>query len=148
MSSASAGRRGCRWPAYLPARRRPPRLGDTKLTFNAGKGSRSRASARSCRRCLAGAARHASALGIEPVGPERSRSVDVGIEQGWRRPRRACALAYFNNEFSIFEVRQPSVLPQLGVPTARRRRRLRRVRQSQVQQVERVELSARRGRAR
>jgi len=79
--------------------------GDTRLTFNAGKGIKA-TSATAVNQSLftllqktpAGAALAAGA-GIGPIGPERGRNLDVGIEQGlWGGHARA-RVAYFNNAF-------------------------------------------------
>jgi len=60
-----------------------------------------------------------SALGLEPIGPERSRSIDVGIEQGVAQGRGRLRLTYFDNEFrDLIEFVGKNVLPQLGVPPA------------------------------
>jgi iron complex outermembrane receptor protein/vitamin B12 transporter len=79
--------------------------GDTRLTFNAGRGIKA-TSATAVNQSLftllqktpAGAALAAGA-GIGPIGPERGRNLDVGLEQGlWGGHARARA-AYFNNAF-------------------------------------------------
>jgi vitamin B12 transporter len=79
--------------------------GDTRLTFNAGKGIKA-TSATAVSQSLftllqktpAGAALAADA-GIGPIGPERGRNLDVGIEQGlWGGHARA-RVAYFDNAF-------------------------------------------------
>ena len=58
-------------------------------------------------------------MGLQPIGPERSRSVDVGLEQGLAGGRGRLHLTYFNNEFlDLIEYVSPGVLPQLGVPAA------------------------------
>ena len=61
----------------------------------------------------------AASFGIQPVGPERSRSVDVGIEQGLARGHGRVQLTYFDNAFTdLIEYVNKGVLPQLGVPAA------------------------------
>jgi iron complex outermembrane receptor protein/vitamin B12 transporter len=88
---------------------RPPTAnavwGDTRLTFNAGKGIKA-TSATAVNQSLytllnktaAGAALAAGA-GIGPIGPERGRNLDVGVEQGlWGGHARA-RVAYFDNAF-------------------------------------------------
>lgn len=79
--------------------------GDTRLTFNVGKGIKA-TSATAVNQSLftllektpAGAALAAGA-GIGPIGPERGRNLDVGVEQGlWGGHARA-RVAYFNNAF-------------------------------------------------
>ena len=61
----------------------------------------------------------ASSLGVDPVGPERSRTLDVGIEQGLARGRGRVRVAYFNNTFhDLIEFVSKTTLPQLGVPVS------------------------------
>ncbi|MBI3492164.1 MAG: TonB-dependent receptor [Acidobacteria bacterium] len=106
--------------AYLRKPAAAEAIGDTKLTFNAGKGIKepSLFQELSSLYALVPSAT-ASSLGIEPVGPERSRSVDAGIEQGVAGGHGRLRLAYFNNEFlDLIEYVSKGVLPQLGVPAA------------------------------
>jgi vitamin B12 transporter len=95
-------------------------VGDTKVTFNAGKGIKEPSVGQELSSLFALLpASTASALGIEPVGPERSRSVDVGVEQGLARGRARVHAAYFNNRFlDLLEYVSKGTLPQLGVPAA------------------------------
>jgi iron complex outermembrane receptor protein/vitamin B12 transporter len=66
----------------------------------------------------AGAALAASA-GIEPIGPERGRNVDVGIEQGLWNGRARVRAAYFDNAFyDLVEFVGRNLLPQFGVSPA------------------------------
>jgi vitamin B12 transporter len=106
--------------AYLRRPSAAEPLGDTKLTFNAGKGIKEPSLGQELSSLYALVpAPTASALGIEPVGPERSRSVDVGVEQGVARGRARLRAAYFNNEFlDLLEYVSKGTLPQLGVPAA------------------------------
>ena len=67
-------------------------------------------------RTPAGAALAANA-GIGPVGPERGRNVDVGIEQGMWNGRARVRVAYFDNAFyDLVESVSRNLLPQLGIP--------------------------------
>lgn len=94
--------------------------GDTKLTFNAGKGIKEPSlfqELSSLDKLIP--ATSPAKQGIGPVGPERSRGIDVGIEQGIARGRARVRAAYFDNEFSdLIEYVSNTVLPQLGVPIA------------------------------
>lgn len=93
---------------------------ETKLTANAGKGIKEPNVSQELSSLfdLVPAAQAAS-LGITPIGPERSRSVDVGIEQGIAHERGRVSLTYFNNAFdNLIEYVSKNVLPQLGVPPA------------------------------
>ena len=96
---------------------------DTRLTFNAGKGIKAPTTFQATnslfvllQRTPAGAALAATA-GIGPVGPERGRNVDVGIEQGLWRSRARVRVAYFDNAFyDLVESVGRALLPQLGIP--------------------------------
>ena len=59
----------------------------------------------------------APALGVQPIGPERSRTLDLGVEQGIAGRHGRVRVAYFNNEFQdLVEFVSKNVLPQVGVP--------------------------------
>lgn len=96
---------------------------DTRLTFNAGKGIKAPTTFQSSnslfvllQRTPASAAIGAAA-GIGPIGPERGRNVDVGIEQGMWNGRTRVRVAYFDNAFyDLVESVSRNLLPQLGVP--------------------------------
>jgi vitamin B12 transporter len=96
---------------------------DTRLTFNAGKGIKA-TSATAVDKALytllqkttTGAALAASA-GIGPIGPERGRNLDIGLEQGLWQGRVRARASYFNNEFfDLIEFVSNNLLPQFGVP--------------------------------
>jgi vitamin B12 transporter len=78
---------------------------DTRLTFNTGKGIKATSATAVnsslftlLQRTPAGATLAAGA-GIGPIGPERGRNLDVGVEQGlWSGHARA-RVAYFDNAF-------------------------------------------------
>jgi len=97
--------------------------GDTRLTSNAGKGIKAPTIFQATNSLFvllqgtpAGAALAATA-GIRPVGPERGRNVDVGIEQGLWRGRARVRVAYFDNAFyDLVESVGRTLLPQLGIP--------------------------------
>lgn len=95
------------------------RIGDTKLVFNAGSGIKAPSvfQQQSSLRVLA----QASGAGFvpEPIGPERSRSVDIGIEQGFADGRARVRMSYFHNTFEdLIEFVNKSVLPQVGVSSS------------------------------
>jgi len=103
--------------AYLRKPSPTEALGDTKVTFNAGKGIKepNLSQELSSLYDLLPAAT-ANSLGLQPIGPERSRSVDAGIEQGLAGGHARVRLAYFDNDFTdLIEFLSPSVLPQLGI---------------------------------
>jgi vitamin B12 transporter len=96
---------------------------DTRLTFNAGKGIKAPTVFQATNslyalltRTPAGTAL-AEAAGIGPVGPERGRNVDAGIEQGLWNGRARVRIAYFDNAFyDLVESVSRNLLPQLGIP--------------------------------
>jgi vitamin B12 transporter len=104
--------------AYLRQPSPTEGLGDTKLTFNAGKGIKEpNLSQELSSLFVLIPPATASSLGVTPVGPERSRTLDVGVEQGLARGRGRVRVAYFNNTFEdLIEFLSKSVLPQIGVP--------------------------------
>jgi iron complex outermembrane receptor protein/vitamin B12 transporter len=56
-------------------------------------------------------------LAVSPIGPERARSVDVGIEQGLAHGRARARVSYFRNSFrDLIEFLSQSALPLAGVP--------------------------------
>jgi vitamin B12 transporter len=99
--------------------------GDTRLTFNGGQGVKATSAATVSsslysllQKTAAGAALAASA-GIGPIGPERGRNLDVGLEQGLWHGRGRARVAYFNNEFfDLVEFVGSNLLPQFGVAPA------------------------------
>ncbi len=95
-------------------------VGATKLTFNAGRGIKEPSLGQELSSLIALVpAATATSLGIQPVGPERSRSVDVGIEQGLAGGHGRVQVTYFDNAFTdLIEYVNKGVLPQLGVPAA------------------------------
>jgi iron complex outermembrane receptor protein/vitamin B12 transporter len=106
--------------AYLRQPSAKDSLGDTKVTVNAGKGIKepSLYQEQSSLFALIPAST-AARLGVSAIGPERSRSLDVGIEQGLAAGHGRVRVAYFNNDFSdLIEFVSKNVLPQVGVPVA------------------------------
>ena len=106
--------------AYLRQPSPTAAFGDTKLTVNAGKGIKEPSLGQEISSLSSLVpADTASALGIEPVGPERSRNIDAGVEQGLAGGRGRVRVSYFNNEFfDLIEFVSRSVLPRLGVPAS------------------------------
>ena len=99
--------------------------GETKLTANFGKGIKEPSISneqRSLYNLLSaspqGAALIAS-LGLSPIGPERSRSADVGVEQGLWAGRVRVRASFFDNQFDdLIEFVSKTALPQIGVSPA------------------------------
>lgn len=100
-------------------------LNGTKLRFNYGKGIKEPAifdestSLFALLSQLSNGAQLISQFHIQPVGAERSRSFDFGLDQTIWSGRGKLGLTLFHNEFSDqIEFVDSSALPQLGVPTA------------------------------
>jgi iron complex outermembrane receptor protein/vitamin B12 transporter len=95
---------------------------DTRLTLNAGRGIKA-TSATTVDRSLynlllktATGTALAANSGIGPIGPERGRNLDLGIEQGLWQGRARVRVAYFNNEFfDLVEFVSRNLLPQFGI---------------------------------
>ncbi|MDE3155113.1 MAG: TonB-dependent receptor plug domain-containing protein, partial [Acidobacteriota bacterium] len=100
-------------------------FGATKLSFNAGTGIKAPSVAQELSSLdalvqgLPAGSRPVGAAELSPIGPERSRSFDVGLEQGFWGGRARVRISYFRNRFSdLIEYVSASVLPQLGIPAA------------------------------
>lgn len=110
--------------AYLRDPSSTSMFGDTKLTLNAGKGVKGPGVAQELSSLFAvvtalPAATRPSVAGLSPIGPERNRSFDIGVEQGLRGGQARVRAAFFHNEFSnLVEYVSSNVLPQLGIPVA------------------------------
>ena len=99
--------------------------GETKLTFNFGTGIKEPSISneqRSLYNLLNASPQGAaliSTLGLSPIGPERSRSADAGVEQGLWEGRVRMRASYFDNQFDdLIEFVSKSALPQVGVSAA------------------------------
>jgi len=91
-------------------------VGDTRLTFNAGRGIKAPGVFQE-ENSLHVLLRSSSGLpGVEPIGPERSRSVDVGVEQALAGGRVRTRVAYFDNAFEdLLEFLGETQLVRAGV---------------------------------
>jgi len=88
-------------------------FGDTKLTFNFGKGLKQPSLAQEQQ------ALHRLVPAFDPIAPERSRNIDAGIEQGlWQGRARLRAAWYDNNFMDLIEYVSNRILPQLGIPVS------------------------------
>jgi len=93
-------------------------VGATKLTFNAGKGIKapSLLQQQDSLYVLLQDAPVPVQANIDPIGPERSTSVDVGIEQEFADGQARVRVSYFHNDFDdLIEYVSRAVLPRLGV---------------------------------
>jgi iron complex outermembrane receptor protein/vitamin B12 transporter len=95
-------------------------VGDTKLFFNLGRGIKapSLAQEQSSLSALLAAVPGLSTR-VEPIGPERSRSLDFGVEQGFGGGQIRLRAAWFENRYSdLIEFVSKPALATLGVPPA------------------------------
>jgi iron complex outermembrane receptor protein/vitamin B12 transporter len=92
-------------------------IGDTKVTLNAGTGIKAPSVFQGSNSLYALVQGTPAAARAEPVGPERSRSFDIGVEQGfWGGDVRA-RIAYFRNTFNdLLEFLDQRQLTLAGVP--------------------------------
>jgi iron complex outermembrane receptor protein/vitamin B12 transporter len=94
-------------------------FGATKLSFNAGKGIKAPAlyQEQSSLFVLLESAPASARAGIEPIGPERSTSVDIGIEQEFAKGQARARVSYFHNDFEdLIEFVNRAILARAGVP--------------------------------
>ena len=98
-------------------------VGATKLTVNAGRGIKAPSVFNQAQSLFAllesvdGGRAILAQYGIAPIGPERSQTLDVGIEQTLAGGHLRLLAAWFDNRFTDqVEYVNRSVLPQLGVP--------------------------------
>jgi vitamin B12 transporter len=98
-------------------------FGDTKLKFNFGKGITEPSifnQGASLFALLSGVDGGAAIIAndhISPIGPERSRSFDFGVEQNLFQNRARLGLTLFHNDYyNLIEFVSASALPLLGVP--------------------------------
>ena len=98
-------------------------FGDTKLKFNFGKGITEPSifnQGASLFALLSGVDGGQAIINddhISPIGPERSRSFDFGVEQNLLQNRaRLGVTLFYNNYYDLIEFVSASALPLLGVP--------------------------------
>jgi vitamin B12 transporter len=98
-------------------------FGDTKLSFNFGKGIKEPSifdvgsSLFSVLSQLPRGPALISRFGIAPVGPERSTTFDLGVTQALWRRRARLSINWFHNQFyDLDEFLPSSALPLLGFP--------------------------------
>jgi iron complex outermembrane receptor protein/vitamin B12 transporter len=89
-------------------------VGETKVTFNIGTGIKA-PSVFQAENALSELVPPGS--GVTPLGAERSRGLDVGLEQAFASGRLRARVGYFNNAFTdLIEFLGPGGLIQAGVP--------------------------------
>ncbi len=97
----------------------------TKVTFNAGTGIKEPSignEQRSLYNLLSAVPQGAlliSTYGLSQIGPERSRSIDAGIEQTlWSSRARVRATVFDSHFDDLIEFVSKNALPQIGIPVA------------------------------
>jgi iron complex outermembrane receptor protein/vitamin B12 transporter len=94
-------------------------VGGTKLSLNAGSGIKAPSVFQGQNSVFALVEGTAAATGVEPIGPERSKSFDLGLEQEFAGNRARVRASYFYNTFEdLLEYLGPTLLVRLGVPAA------------------------------
>ncbi|MBI3046833.1 MAG: TonB-dependent receptor [Acidobacteria bacterium] len=92
-------------------------FGDTRLVLNAGTGIKAPSVFQEQSSLYALVKGTPAGAGVEPIGPERSRSFDIGVEQAMAGGRVRARLAYFHNTFTdLIEFLSKTALPRAGVP--------------------------------
>lgn len=108
--------------AYLRDPSSTEAFGDTKLTLNTGTGIKAPSISQelsSLYTLVQTSGSQAVVPGLSPIGPERNRSFDVGVEQGFWGGRARARASYFDNHFSdLIEYVSRSALPKLGIPAS------------------------------
>lgn len=93
--------------------------GDTKIVLNAGTGIKAPSLFQASSSLHELVKNTAAGSSVGPIGPERSRSVDVGVEQGLMGNRARLRVAYFRNTFDdLLEYLGKTTLPRAGVPVS------------------------------
>jgi vitamin B12 transporter len=94
-------------------------VGETKFTINAGKGIKAPSVFQEQNALYALVHGTPAGASVEPVGPERSRTIDVGVEQGFAGGRLRARVGYFNNQFDdLLEFLNRTALVAAGVDPA------------------------------
>src|SRR3974377_898403 len=100
-------------------------FGETKLKFNFGKGIEEPSifdqgsSLFALLTAIPGGDALINRYHISPVGPERSRSFDFGLEQAlWNHRARLGFTLFYENFYDLIEFVDGTALPTLGVPPA------------------------------
>ena len=104
--------------AYLRNPSNEP-IGETKVTLNAGKGIKAPSVYQGQNSLFVLVNGTSAGAGVDPLGPEESRSFDVGLEQAFAASRFRARVGYFNNTFeNLLEFLSRTQLVAAGVPPA------------------------------
>jgi iron complex outermembrane receptor protein/vitamin B12 transporter len=99
---------------------RPPSadaLGDTKVSFNIGKGIKAPSVSQQENSLFELLRDTPVAATVSPLGPERSRGWDVALEQGFGGGTYRARVGYYNNEFEdLLEFLNRAAMGRAGVP--------------------------------
>ena len=94
-------------------------VGETKVTMNIGKGIKAPSVYQGDNSLYALVAGTPAGAGVNPIGPERSRGFDFGLEQAFAGGRLRARVGYFNNTFEdLLEFLSRTQLVAAGVPPA------------------------------
>jgi vitamin B12 transporter len=97
----------------------PGSIGETKLSLNAGRGIKAPAVFQVESSVFALLQSVTDAPHVDPIGPEKGTSIDIGVEQGLWDGRARLRVAWFHNRYEdLIEFVAKNVLPQVGVPAA------------------------------
>lgn len=103
---------------YLREPSADERVGDTKLVFSVGRGIKAPSLSQELS-SLYSLLQTVPEVGtqVEPIGPERARTLDAGLEQGLWRGRLRLRASYFDNHYTdLIEYVSQTALVSLGVP--------------------------------
>ncbi len=94
-------------------------VGDTKVSFNVGKGIKAPSVFQEQNALFTLVQATPAAANAFPLGPERSTSIDIGLEQGFWYGRARVRTAYFHNQYDdLIEFLGRTQLTRAGVPAA------------------------------
>jgi vitamin B12 transporter len=92
-------------------------LGDSKVSFNVGKGLKSPSVLQQQSALFALVQGTPVAASVSPIGPEKSRGWDIALEQGFGDGQFRARVGYFNNTFEdLIEFLSRTALVRVGVP--------------------------------
>ena len=92
-------------------------IGETKVTMNIGKGIKAPSVYQGDNSLYELVTGTPAGAGVEPIGPERSRGFDIGLEQAFAAGRLRGRVGYFNNTFEdLLEFLSRTQLVAAGVP--------------------------------